>query len=256
MTVSGLTPNLPVGGDRKGLGIEPGLEDGPPVVAGVVEGGSADKAGVPERATVLSVGGEPVESWSDVRGVLTAREPGEVEVVARLADGSERTYAVPLSEADIQLQQSLRYRAPLAFRTRVEPRVTSNPLQAAWWGVQETRDAIVQFYITFRRMAEGQVPASAAMGPIGIATVGGNVASRGTDYLLWFLAIISANLAVVNFIPIPILDGGLFCFLILEKITGKPPGPRVLAIAQVTGLVLLAGVFLFVTYNDIQRLFS
>jgi regulator of sigma E protease len=65
---------------------------------------------------------------------------------------------------------------------------------------------------------------------------------------------ISANLAVVNFLPIPIVDGGLFVFLILEKIMGKPLSPRAQGIAQIVGLALIVGVFLFVTYNDISRL--
>jgi regulator of sigma E protease len=65
---------------------------------------------------------------------------------------------------------------------------------------------------------------------------------------------ISANLAVVNFLPIPIVDGGLFVFLILEKVMGKPLSPRAQSVAQLVGLALIAGVFLFVTYHDIVRL--
>ena len=255
VAVTGLTPNVRITEDRKGLGIVPGFDAGHAVVGGLVEGSPAERAGLPERAAVTSVAGEPVASWDDVRRVLLTQKPGDVEVGATLADGAERTFALPLTADALALQRDLRYASTLGFRTRVEPRKTANPLTAAWWGVQETRDAILQFYITLRRMAEGAVPLSATMGPLGIAHVGGAVASRGVDYLLWFLAIISANLAVVNFIPIPILDGGLFAFLIFEKLTGKPPGPRVLAVAQVCGLVLLASVFLFVTYNDLQRLF-
>jgi len=58
---------------------------------------------------------------------------------------------------------------------------------------------------------------------------------------------------VVNFLPIPIVDGGLFTFLLIEKITGRPPSPKVQAAAQVVGLVLLGSLFLFVTYHDILR---
>ena len=63
---------------------------------------------------------------------------------------------------------------------------------------------------------------------------------------------ISANLAVVNFLPIPIVDGGLFTFLILEKIKGKPLSPKTQAIAQYVGMALLLGVFLFVTWQDVN----
>ncbi len=74
------------------------------------------------------------------------------------------------------------------------------------------------------------------------------------SWLLWFLANISANLAVVNFLPIPIVDGGLFTLLILEKIQGKPLSSEMQRIVQTVGLVLILGVFLLVTYQDIARM--
>ena len=57
----------------------------------------------------------------------------------------------------------------------------------------------------------------------------------------------------MNFLPIPIVDGGLFTFLVAEKITGKPPSPRVQTAAQIAGILLLGSLFLFVTYHDILR---
>jgi regulator of sigma E protease len=89
------------------------------------------------------------------------------------------------------------------------------------------------------------------MGPVGILHAGQKFASKGVDWLIWFLSMISANLAVVNFLPIPIVDGGLFAFLILEQIQGKPASPRVQQIAQMVGLALIIGVFLLVTFHDI-----
>jgi regulator of sigma E protease len=58
----------------------------------------------------------------------------------------------------------------------------------------------------------------------------------------------------VNFLPIPIVDGGLFIFLLMEKITGRPPSARVQTAAQVMGLLLLGSLFLFVTYHDVVRM--
>ena len=80
------------------------------------------------------------------------------------------------------------------------------------------------------------------------------MARNGPDWVIWFMAMISANLAVVNFLPIPILDGGHMVFLASEKITGKPPSPKVQTAALYTGLLLIVGLVLFVTYNDLQRL--
>jgi regulator of sigma E protease len=71
--------------------------------------------------------------------------------------------------------------------------------------------------------------------------------------MIWFLSMISVNLAVVNFLPIPIVDGGLFVFLIIEKLQRRPISPMVQTVAQVVGLVLIVSVFLFVSYSDVLR---
>jgi len=92
------------------------------------------------------------------------------------------------------------------------------------------------------------------MGPVGIFNAGRAFAYKGNDWLIWFLAMISANLAVVNFLPIPIVDGGLFTFLVVEKIQGKPLSAKTQSIAQVVGLAIILSVFLLVTYQDIARM--
>jgi regulator of sigma E protease len=150
---------------------------------------------------------------------------------------------------------SLRYVLDLPLAQRQVIRRTTNPLVALAWGAGETRDLIIQFYITLRRIIYDQtISASNLSGPVGILHQGTLIASRGTDWMIWYLAVISANLAVVNFLPLPIVDGGLFVFLLIEKLRGKPVSPRVQAITQIVGLALIVSLFLFVTYNDILRL--
>jgi len=158
-----------------------------------------------------------------------------------------------LTEADVTSARNSLYSIDLALHDLSEPRKTRNFLTAAHWGLEETRDLIVQFYITLQRMFGGSVSAKNMMGPLGIGKAGLGFASRGMDYLIWFLAMISANLAVVNFLPIPIVDGGLFLFLLIEKFQGRPLSPRVQSIAQLVGIALIASVFIFVTYQDIMR---
>jgi regulator of sigma E protease len=114
----------------------------------------------------------------------------------------------------------------------------------------------MQFYVTLQRMMTRDVGLSNVMGPVGMAHEGAKVASRGITWLLWFLCLISANLAVVNFLPIPIVDGGLFTLLILEKIQGKPLSSDAQRWVQTVGLVLILGVFLLVTYQDFARMWG
>jgi regulator of sigma E protease len=91
-------------------------------------------------------------------------------------------------------------------------------------------------------------------GPVGIVDIGTQVADRGVTYLVFFLGIISVNLAVINFLPIPIVDGGLFRVLVYEKLRGRPPSLAVQNAATIIGVTLIATVLLVVTWNDLARL--
>ena len=93
-------------------------------------------------------------------------------------------------------------------------------------------------------------------GPLGIVDIGAKVAKGGFAQLLFFLGLISANLAVINFLPLPIVDGGLMVFLIIEKIKGTPVSLRVQVATQVVGLVLIVTAFVWVTLQDVIKIWG
>jgi regulator of sigma E protease len=126
-----------------------------------------------------------------------------------------------------------------------------NVLTAARWGVRETWDRILQVYLMLRGMVIGRISPDMLGGPITIAAAAGAKAQEGPGELLMILGIISANLAVINFFPIPVLDGGHMAFLVWEAVAGKPPSERVLVIANYVGLLLIACLMLGVLYLDI-----
>jgi regulator of sigma E protease len=261
--IKGIKPTLDVGKDakgvrRKGIGVMPWYDDGEPVVAELLADSPAAKAGLSPGARIVAVAGKPVRTWYDVIDGLIAGGPGQIRLTVADANASkpaEKTIA--LGEEQVTALRNIRVTTNLAMAELTEVRKTGNPLQALGWGVTETRDLILQFYVTLKRVFyEQTVSASNFMGPVGIFGAGAKFAFKGTDWLIWFLAMISANLAVVNFLPIPIVDGGHFIFLIIEKIQGKPPSRRVLETAQLVGLFFIIGVFLLVTYNDISRMFG
>jgi regulator of sigma E protease len=111
-------------------------------------------------------------------------------------------------------------------------------------------------FLTLDRVGRGSVGVEQLQGPVGILHTGTQVADEGFMYVLFFLALISVNLAVVNALPIPIADGGLFMFLMYEKIRGKPPSIGFQNAAAMAGIALVAGIFLLTFYNDIMRLFA
>jgi regulator of sigma E protease len=188
-----------------------------------------------------------------VQRILSGQPASAVRITYKI-DGVEKSSALKLNDSDLAMLKNNRYVASVQLHDLSEPRRTTNPGQAILWGLEETRDLIVQFYQTLQRMLVAHsVSPKNLMGPVGIFTAGTKFAYRGVDWLIWFLSMISANLAVVNFLPIPIVDGGLFTFLLIEKIQGKPISPKVQSIAQVVGLALILGIFILVTIQDITR---
>ncbi len=252
----GIVPSVKVNNGKRGLNVLLIADELHAVVADVNKDSPAALANIPAGSTIDSIAGQPVKTWFDVQTLLGQATPGKpVDITVTTSGGDRSTHQLTLDADQVATLAGYRPYVELRLKEISEPRKTSSPLVAAKWGVQETRDFILQFYLTLKRMAQGSIPVNQMMGPVGIFTAGTKLAYKGLDWLLWFLSMISANLAVVNFLPIPIVDGGLFTFLIIEKLRGKPLSPYAQQVAQFVGLAVLLGVFLLVTYQDIARLF-
>jgi regulator of sigma E protease len=251
--INGLVPNLRIERGKKGLGVGLLVDDQHPVIAESIEKSPAQLAGIPAGSTITAINGEPVQTWFDVKRLLAAKPHAPVKLAASTATGV-KDFELKLDDAQIASVAGLYLTHPLALHAAVDTRKAKSAAEAAAWGVTETRDFVLQFYLTIHRMVQGSVSYKNMMGPVGIFNAGRQFAYKGNDWLIWFLSMISANLAVVNFLPIPIVDGGLFTFLIVEKIQGKPLSAKTQSIAQVVGLAIILSVFLLVTYQDIARM--
>ncbi|MFQ5454057.1 MAG: RIP metalloprotease RseP [Candidatus Zixiibacteriota bacterium] len=106
-----------------------------------------------------------------------------------------------------------------------------------------------------KKVVTGQVSSKMIGGPLFIAQQSGKEVRKGASSLFFFMALLSVNLAVLNVLPIPVLDGGHLVFLGLEKIKGSPLSIKARMAAQQVGIILLLGLILIVTYNDILRVF-
>jgi regulator of sigma E protease len=127
----------------------------------------------------------------------------------------------------------------------------SNPAQAVVMGMEETWDTIASTYRQLRGFLTGRISFKNAGGPIRIAVIAYSAASSGVWDLVFLLGLISINLAVINFLPIPFLDGGHMVFLLYEKIRGKPARESVMAAATYAGLLLLLVLIIAISYHDI-----
>jgi regulator of sigma E protease len=130
--------------------------------------------------------------------------------------------------------------------------------RAVWEGLKLTTDLTISTAVGFYRLISqavmGKGDMSAVTGPIGIVGVVGDAAKFGFIYLLSFTALISINLAVINLLPFPALDGGRLLFLLIEKIKGSRIKPKISNAVNMAGFGLLMLLMVVITYHDIVKL--
>ncbi len=129
-------------------------------------------------------------------------------------------------------------------------------LDAVVMGTEKTVEFVMQTYMTLKGLIVGSVSPKSLMGPVGMIAASSKIISE-KDFIqyLHFMGIISACLAVMNFLPLPILDGGLIVLLIIEKIKGTPVHIKVQEGLTYAGLAVIGILFVLITYNDIIRVF-
>jgi len=132
--------------------------------------------------------------------------------------------------------------------------------QAIWEGIKTTIFLtwyiIVAFAILIKNLVMGQGAGVEIAGPVGIANMTGQMAQLGFVYILQFAAILSINLAIINYLPFPALDGGRVLFLIIEKLRGRPVSEKLETFMHNLGFILLMLVVIAVTFRDIMKLWQ
>lgn len=229
---------------------------------------SGSRLELPPGTIIVAVDGHGVSSLLDLRERLRSLRPddsGRATTTLTLRwPPAARGAAAHTSEAQLTLEPAEReslaalgWHAPFGpglFEPEMFLQRGRNVFDAVAIGVRETRYAMLSTYLTLARLFQGTVKVEHLNGPVGIAHVGTLLADRGFMWLLFFMAVVSVNLAVVNFLPLPIVDGGQFLYLVYERITGKPVSVMVQNIAALAGMVLIGSAFLVVTFNDVARL--
>ena len=219
----------------------------------VSEGSAAERAGVRNGDRILRVGGRQVERWEEVRAEIQrhrgASGPLELDVERTADNGKAQVVALaaelaPPTVTDYGL--GLR-QATYVYRAK-------GLADAVHVGVQASWKFVVDAWLTLKRILFGQVSSKNIGGIITIASVSYSWAEEGLAKLFFILCMLSMNLAFINVLPIPVLDGGHLFFLLVEKIKGSPVSERVLSYSQVVGVVLILSLMIYVTYNDLMRL--
>ncbi|MCA8973404.1 MAG: site-2 protease family protein, partial [Planctomycetes bacterium] len=225
---------------------------------------AATDAGIADGDVVEAVAGKPIETWDELREAVEAAGDQPLSLTLRRLPAGTTAFFDP-DRRDLPLGE----RVEIAITPRRTPTLDNGvqlvkaPLQcevradgfgdALRLGVMCSLDLVKQSYVTLKRMITGDVSTKNLGGIVRISEFSYRAAQRGPSWFWYFLGLISVNLAFVNLLPIPVLDGGHMLFLLIEKVKGSPVSSRVFGYSQVVGLVFVLLLVLFVTYNDIMR---
>lgn len=229
------------------LGITPGL---PAIVAEVLDGSAAQKAGIERWDLIVAADGKPLADWDEWVD-LVQKSPGRALQVR--VDRGGREVALTVTP-DTQAGPDGEPMGYVGVGVHVNE-VRYGVLQAVSRSFAETADKTLLTLSLLKKMVIGQVSVKNLSGPITIAKVAGDSARSGWRFFLGVLALLSISLGVLNLLPIPILDGGHILFCSAEAVMGKPVSERVQIVGTQIGLFVVAGLMMLAIYNDLTRLF-
>ena len=215
-----------------------------PVVGSLMEGYPGAAAGLQAGDRLVSINGRKLEKWNDINSLVQENGPKPGKVVIR-RDGREMTLTLqPRFDGESK-------RFLIGVRPPLEHRQLSlwESLKTAGLAVGKTTVAMVD---GLRKMITGKVRADIA-GPIGVAHMAGDVAAQGAVPYLEFMAFLSLNLAVLNLVPIPALDGGQFLVLVVEGLLGHALAPKTKEIIQMIGVACIVALTIFATMHDLLQ---
>ena len=210
----------------------------------VSEGSPAETAGIMAGDEITAIDGQPIEAWTDVSAAIASAEGGQIIMTVQ-RDGRTLEAAVTPE----QTQDG-------AYLIGITSRVSHNPFRAVAEGAKSTWNITASMFQTLSQLFTGQLGADSLSGPVGMVQMVSQTTQYGWWYYGFLTALICINLAIINMLPLPALDGGRIIFVIISMITGRPVSQKVEGTVHFVGIMLLFGLMAYVTFNDITRIFG
>lgn len=232
-----------------------GIQVMTPEVGQVRPGSPAERAGFLKGDRILAIDGRSISTWPEIKEAVQGRAGRELNIV--VARGAERlilsVVPEPSTVKNIFGENTRAALIGVVAAGKFES-VDLGPPAAVREAFRKTGEMIKLTFLTVLKLIQRVIPIKTVGGPIFIGQMAGQLAQESLAYLIPFMAVISVNLAILNLLPIPILDGGVIFFLILELLIGKPLSVKKREMAQKVGLFLLVTLMAVVIYNDVLRL--
>ena len=226
----------------------------PPDIGGIKPGSAAEAAGLKPGDVILAIDGHAIERFEEVRSTVSLAAGQTLALSVRRGDQTLTITAVPQSST-VTDRFGNSYTVGLLGITRagIDYR-RHNPFGAIWYAAREAWDLTTSTLIGVGQMIAGVRGTDDLGGPLRIAQMSGEVAQSGLVSLVWFLAVLSVNLGLINLFPVPLLDGGHLLFYGIEAMLGRPLDERMQEYGFRIGLALVLSLMVFATWNDLVHL--
>ncbi len=223
----------------------------PPIIGRVVPDYPANKAELIREDKIISINNESVSNWNDVRDKIRANPATELLVKVDRDGKTVDLKLTPMESKEGELTVGIAGVSPIEGNILV----SYGFFESLKLGVIRSYDFSKLIFVSLGKLISGSAPTDQVGGPIMIVKTTADSADSGPGALLFFIAIISINLAVFNLLPIPVLDGGHLFILAVESITRRKINEKIIGGFQTVGLLLLLSLMAFAFYNDITKLF-
>jgi len=226
----------------------------PPEVGQVQPGSAAEQGGIQPGDVILSIDGRHIARFEDVQQAVRLNPGTPITIVVR-RDGGELELRVTPTPTELTDRFGYRYEIGLLgiARSGMEY-IKRDPLTALLQAGTETWNLSVGTLKAMWQIVIGTRAVDELGGPLRIAQMSGEVAQGGMVAVLWFMAVLSINLGLINLFPVPVLDGGHLLFYAAEAVRGKPLGHRAQEYGFRIGLALVLTLMVFATWNDLVHL--
>lgn len=239
---------------------ETGLLSSEMFVFSVEPGSPADRLGIRHGDRIVALDGEAIEHWDVLMQKLT-QNPLHTFAISWVSPGSAPRQGElrqeHRAELDAYHQEEVRLvfgaKNHSAWKTDAPVPIKSRFVYALGHSFSRAGKMMVAITQGFVEIVRGRMPLSSLGGPLTIGYVAGVAAEQGLDQYLWLMALLSINIALLNFLPIPLLDGGLLVFFTIELVKGRPPSGRARTLAANVGLVVVVLLMAFALKNDLVR---
>ncbi|MHA6262045.1 RIP metalloprotease RseP [Arenibacterium sp. CAU 1754] len=226
----------------------------PPRVDSVAPRSAAYTAGLESGDVIVGVDGAPIYAFDALKDIVESSNGRALDLEVWRAGETLKVTLKPRETDEPQEAGGFakKWRIGVVSGMAFEPAYsTTGPVDAFIGGLYQTYRVITRSLSGLWHMATGAISTCNMSGPIGIAQTSGAMASQGTQSFVFFIAVLSTAVGLLNLFPVPALDGGHLVFYAYEAVTGKPPNEKVLGILMTIGIAAILSLMGFALFNDI-----